>query len=57
MANTVLLTGASGYLGAHVLLILLNRGYRVRVTARSQAKVDEIAAKYVVVSCARVGVY
>jgi len=37
--------GASGYLGAHVLSLLLQRGYKVRVTARSQVKADDIAAK------------
>jgi len=42
----VLLTGASGYIAAHVLDILLQRGYKVRCTVRSQDKFEKILAKY-----------
>jgi nucleoside-diphosphate-sugar epimerase len=40
----VLLTGGTGFLGFAILLDLLKSGYRVRVAARSQAKVDGIRA-------------
>eukprot|EP01111_Echinosteliopsis_oligospora_P010552 TRINITY_DN3311_c0_g1_i2.p1 TRINITY_DN3311_c0_g1~~TRINITY_DN3311_c0_g1_i2.p1 ORF type:complete len:354 (-),score=75.33 TRINITY_DN3311_c0_g1_i2:893-1909(-) len=42
----VLLTGASGYIAAHILEILLERGYKVRCTVRSQDKADWISNKY-----------
>jgi nucleoside-diphosphate-sugar epimerase len=38
----VLLTGGSGFIAAHVLDILLNRGHSVVTTVRSQAKADKI---------------
>ncbi|GAA5856956.1 hypothetical protein JCM9279_005030 [Rhodotorula babjevae] len=38
--SLVLLTGASGYLAVHVLTQLLERGFRVRGTVRSQDKGD-----------------
>ena len=41
----VLLTGASGYLGAHVLEVLLRGGYNVRATVRSQKKADQVTAR------------
>ncbi|XDG01670.1 hypothetical protein ABKA04_001285 [Annulohypoxylon sp. FPYF3050] len=40
----VLLTGATGFLGYAILLDLLKSGYRVRVAARSQAKIGKIWA-------------
>jgi len=40
----VLLTGGTGFLGYAILVDLLKSGYRVRVTARSQAKVDKVRA-------------
>ncbi|KAI2463961.1 hypothetical protein F4781DRAFT_95481 [Annulohypoxylon bovei var. microspora] len=40
----VLLTGATGFLGYAILVDLLKTGYRVRVVARSQAKIDRILA-------------
>ncbi|KAK9792880.1 hypothetical protein AB5N19_00152 [Seiridium cardinale] len=40
----VLLTGGTGFLGYAILLDLLKSGYRVRVAARSQAKIDAIRA-------------
>ncbi len=46
MAKTVLVTGASGFLGQHVVLQLLDKGYRVRGTARSQEKVDASMAVF-----------
>lgn len=38
----VLLTGGSGFIAAHVLDILLQRGHRVVTTVRSQEKADKI---------------
>ncbi|KAH7091801.1 putative dihydroflavonal-4-reductase [Auriculariales sp. MPI-PUGE-AT-0066] len=42
----VLLTGASGFLAAWVLRYLLEQGFTVRATVRSQSKADPIAAQY-----------
>jgi nucleoside-diphosphate-sugar epimerase len=39
---TVLVTGGSGFLGTHIILQLLRKGYRVRTTLRSLAKKAEI---------------
>jgi UDP-glucose 4-epimerase len=41
-----LVTGASGFIGAHVFIQLLNKGYSVRGTVRSQAKADYFTAKF-----------
>lgn len=41
---TVLLTGASGYIGKHIALQLLNQGYNVRASVRSLTKSDEVKA-------------
>ncbi|KAE8380917.1 NAD dependent epimerase/dehydratase [Aspergillus bertholletiae] len=38
----VLLTGANGFVASHILSMLLERGYDVTVTVRSQAKADDI---------------
>ena len=40
----VLLTGASGYIGKHITLQLLNAGYDVRASVRSNDKADEVRA-------------
>jgi len=40
----VLLTGGTGFLGYNILVDLLKSGYRVRVAARSQAKMDKVRA-------------
>ncbi len=42
--TTVLLTGASGYIGKHITLQLLTAGYTVRASVRSGAKADEVRA-------------
>ncbi len=42
MPQKVLLTGANGFLGAHILSQLLDNGYSVRCIVRSQEKVDQI---------------
>lgn len=40
--TTVLLTGASGYIGKHIALQLLNQGYTVRASVRSLSKSAEV---------------
>lgn len=40
--TTVLVTGASGFIGLHCVLQLLQQGYRVRGTVRSQARENEV---------------
>ena len=42
--TTVLLTGASGYIGKHIALQLLDAGYSVRASVRSLGKGDEVRA-------------
>lgn len=42
MDQRVLLTGASGFVAAHVLRELLEGGYFVRFTVRSQEKANQI---------------
>lgn len=38
----VLVTGGSGFIGAHCLVALLREGYRVRTTVRSMKRADEV---------------
>ncbi len=42
--KTVFVTGASGYIGKHIVLQLLNAGYAVKGSVRSNAKADEVRA-------------
>jgi len=42
VTKTVLLTGATGYLGAYVLQELLKKGYRVRASVRNAKKAEEL---------------
>ncbi|MBX9745945.1 MAG: NAD-dependent epimerase/dehydratase family protein [Hyphomonadaceae bacterium] len=44
MSKLVLVTGISGFIGAHVAASLLRQGYRVRGTVRSRAKADAVSA-------------
>ena len=44
--SRVLLTGASGFIAAHVLEVLLTHGFSVVATVRSQAKADQIASAH-----------
>src|ERR1700761_4303002 len=45
MANEqVLVTGGSGFIGAHCILQLLNAGYRVRTTVRSPQREPDVRA-------------
>lgn len=48
--KTVLVTGASGFVGAEVLNSLLSRGYNVKATVRNDSSADKIKkshSKYV----------
>ena len=40
----VLVTGGSGFLGAHCILALLDAGYRVRTTVRSAKREADVLA-------------
>ena len=40
--TTVLLTGASGYIGKHITVQLLNQGYQVRASVRNLNRADEV---------------
>ncbi len=40
--ETILVTGGSGFVAAHVLNAFLDRGYNVRATVRSQSSADKV---------------
>lgn len=44
MLRYVLVTGATGFVGAHVVDNLLSRGIKVRAVARSKAKAEKMLA-------------
>ena len=44
MAETVLVTGGSGFLAGHAIARLLDDGYRVRATLRSLSREPEVRA-------------
>jgi nucleoside-diphosphate-sugar epimerase len=41
-SDQVLVTGGSGFLGAHIIVALLNAGYRGRTTVRSLSRENEV---------------
>lgn len=43
--KTVLITGGSGFIGAHVIVAALQSGYKVRTTVRSLDRADAVRAK------------
>jgi len=46
MAPLVLVTGPNGFIGAHVFVQLLGKGYSVRGTVRSQSKADYFTKRF-----------
>lgn len=49
MTETILVTGASGFVASHVIRYFLEAGFKVRGTVRSEksaAKVREVHSKY-----------
>jgi nucleoside-diphosphate-sugar epimerase len=46
MAPRVLVTGPSGFIGAHVFSQLIEKSYSVRGTVRTEAKADFFKKKY-----------
>lgn len=46
MAPLVLVTGPSGFIGAHVFTQLIEKGYSVRGTVRTQSKADFFLHKF-----------
>jgi dihydroflavonol-4-reductase len=42
MAETVLVTGGTGFVGSHCIVQLLSKGYRVRTTLRSLARKNKV---------------
>lgn len=45
-AQTVLLTGASGFIALHITDVLLKKGFKVIGTVRSQSKADKITSQF-----------
>jgi dihydroflavonol-4-reductase len=44
MPETIVLTGATGFIAKHVAVQLLNEGYRLRATLRSPTRAEEVLA-------------
>jgi nucleoside-diphosphate-sugar epimerase len=42
--KTVLVTGGNGYIGAHIIVRALSKGYRVRTTVRSEKRIESVLA-------------
>lgn len=42
MTQTILLTGASGFIAKHIAVAVLNAGYRLRASLRSPGRADEV---------------
>ena len=46
MSQTVLVTGASGFIAAHVIEAFLNAGFKVRGTVRSESTAKKVRAAH-----------
>jgi nucleoside-diphosphate-sugar epimerase len=46
MSETILVTGASGFLASHIIRLFLEAGYNVRGTVRSASTGDRVRARY-----------
>lgn len=46
MSRRVLLTGANGFIGSHILEHLLNQGFSVRVIIRSDSKAKQVLSDF-----------
>jgi len=46
MATRILLTGANGFIGSHILDQLLTKGHSVRAIIRSQAKAQQVLSDF-----------
>ncbi|KAJ0421526.1 hypothetical protein BJY00DRAFT_282375 [Aspergillus carlsbadensis] len=46
MSETILVTGASGFLASHIIRIFLEAGYNVRGTVRSTSTTERVRARY-----------
>ncbi|OKP13693.1 hypothetical protein PENSUB_884 [Penicillium subrubescens] len=46
MSQTVLVTGVSGFIAAHVVDAFLRRGYRVRGTVRSEKAASDVIQRH-----------
>ncbi len=42
--QTILVTGASGFIAKHIVLQLLDAGYRVRGSVRNATRADQVRA-------------
>lgn len=46
MSETILITGASGFVASHIVQTFLEAGYKVRGTVRSDSTADKVKARY-----------
>ncbi|KAG8767707.1 hypothetical protein FRC12_006098 [Ceratobasidium sp. 428] len=46
MAQNVLVTGGNGFIAVHILVLLLQRGYAVTTTVRSENKTTYLRNKF-----------
>lgn len=53
MSKRILLTGANGFVGSHILSQLLNAGHSVRSIVRSQSKASQVASDFSAYSAPR----
>ncbi|KAL3459202.1 hypothetical protein BJX64DRAFT_279357 [Aspergillus heterothallicus] len=46
MSETILVTGASGFLASHIILAFLEAGYKIRGTVRSNSTAEKVKSRY-----------